>query len=306
MTWDVRRPADASAGKLAVGLPSPPSFVPVCCQLFGPGNVLEERDLDVAFVTGNDRNFDRAEFLHRLGGVDSFESGRHRGPIRLEQRPGLEDLRSLDPPEGMVGQRESSAVLLHLIERCLRWHPRDGSSETLCGFDARLEEYERHEGPGPIVDRDQVDHSGLDRCRQGFDRGDLALVPASATHHRGQRRPILYGEVVESLPIFRTNSDDDSIDIARSLEGPDGVIDQRPVTDRQEYLVDLAPDANTPPAGKNDRSKVHQPSVRVAYRTVAAISASGERTDRSRVTCPKRWDPLNFSIKAAIPPNGEI
>ena len=41
-------------------------------------------------------------------------------------------------------------------------------------------------------------------------------------------------------------------------------------------------------------------------RIVAAISARGERTERSRVTWPKRGEPLNFSIRAAMPPNGEM
>jgi len=44
----------------------------------------------------------------------------------------------------------------------------------------------------------------------------------------------------------------------------------------------------------------------ISYRMLAAISASGERTERSRVICPNRGEPLNLSMSAAIPPNGEM
>jgi hypothetical protein len=42
------------------------------------------------------------------------------------------------------------------------------------------------------------------------------------------------------------------------------------------------------------------------YSTVAAISANGDLTVFSKVTWPNKGDPLYFSMRAAIPPNGEM
>ena len=53
------------------------------------------------------------------------------------------------------------------------------------------------------------------------------------------------------------------VDIPRTLEGPDRVVDHRPIMDRKKDLVDSAADASTPPTGENDGSKAHQERLRV-------------------------------------------
>ena len=89
--------------------------------------------------------------------------------------------------------------------------------------------------------------------------------------------------MIEPVSILRTHGNNNPVDVFRTLEGPDRVVDHSPVADWEKDLVDPTTEASPATTGENDGSKAHE-SKTTGQRTVAAISARGERTDRSRVT----------------------
>jgi hypothetical protein len=55
--------------------------------------------------------------------------------------------------------------------------------------------------------------------------------------------------VIQPISILRSNRNDNPIYPGLTMEGPDGILDHRSVSNRKKDLVDSAPDANAPTTG---------------------------------------------------------